>query len=164
MRAQSLGRRDVLRRGATIGLAASAATLASTGMSALGQDATPAAGGESDLETLKRNVRATYDKTKSDIDALGSDIDAGTRDVYDRLRAELDAIGDELAKAENIPHDSVHAVKRAYRDVQHKLEDLDHEAHRGLHRAEEAGHDAWHDIRKGLHDVHKTVDHVIDAL
>jgi hypothetical protein len=164
MGSQSLGRRDVLRQGAGLGLAMSAIGLAVTGTAALAQDGTPASGGETDIEKLKSDVRSEYDKAKSDIEALGEHITDATKDAYDELKKGLDAIGDEITKAENIPSDSVHEVKRAYRDIQHALEDLDLEAHRAMHKTDDATVDSWYEVRKGLHGVHKRIDHVIDAV
>jgi hypothetical protein len=164
MGSQPVGRRRVLKQGAGLGLAVSAIGLAASGVSTLAQSGTPSTGGETDLEKLKSDVRAMYDKAKSDIDALGSDITDASKATYDELKKGLDAIGDELARAESIPSDSVREAKRAYRDVQHHIADLDLEAHHAIHATAETSHDAWHEVRKGLHSVHKSIDHVIDAI
>ena len=164
MGSQPVGRRSVLKQGAGIGLAVSALGLAASGASALAQDATPSPGGETDLEKLKSDVRAQYDKAKRDVDALGGRITDASKATYDDLKKRLDAIGDELAKAESIPSDSVHEAKRAYRDVQHHLEDLDLDAHHAVHVTVEVNHEAWHEVRKAIHHVHKSIDHVIDAM
>ena len=161
MNPQEIGRRGVLKRGVGLGLAVSAAGFASAGAQGA---ATPSAGGETDIDRLKEHVRSEYDRVGQDLEALGDQVSDDGREAYDRIKSGFDALGRELERAENIPHDSVREVKRAYRDVQHGLEDLDHEAEVALHKTDDAGQDVWHDARKGLHDVHKAIDHVIDAV
>ena len=165
MPSEIIGRRGLLKHGLGYGLVASIASLAIGAVPATAQGATtPAAGDGSDIDTLKADVRAAYDKTNGDLDTLGADVTEATRDSYDVLKQGFDAIADELAKAENIPSDSARESKRAYRDIQHRLEDLDDEADRALHKVDLAGKDSWHGIRETLHRVHKSTDHVIDAL
>ncbi len=182
MSSANIGRRNLLARSAGFGLAASGA-LATAAMPVSAQDAaTPGAGPETDVDTLKADVRSAYDTTKGDLETLGGDISDDTRDTFDELRKGFDAIGTELSRAEEIPHDSVHQVKRAYRDIQHALEALDDQADRALHlplhlhdqvagrpaegneKVDDAAKDTWHGVREALHSVHRTVDHVIDAV
>ena len=95
MRSPHMGRRTLIAGGAGLGLAATGALAASA------QDAaTPAAGGGSDLDQLKADVRAAYDKTKSDLETLGGDVSEDTRDAFDGIKSDFDAIGTELTKAE----------------------------------------------------------------
>jgi len=165
MPSENIGRRGLLKRGVGFGLVASATGLAADAVPVVAQGATtPAAGDDSDIDTLKADVRAAYDKANSDLDRLGADVTDDTRDSYDELKQGFDAIGDELTKAETIPPDSARESKRAYRDIQHRLEDLDDEADRALHQVNAAGKDPWHGIREALHSVHQSADHVIDAL
>jgi enamine deaminase RidA (YjgF/YER057c/UK114 family) len=176
-----MGRRTLIAGGAGLGLAATGALTASA------QDAaTPAAGGESDLDQLKADVRAAYDKTRSDLETLGGDVSADTRAAFDELTTGFEAIGTELTKAEELPHDAAHQVKRAYRDIAHALEELDDRTDLVLHLPLHA-HDnkaggsgggdgngggqvaadvkeTWHGVREALHHVHRSIDHVIDAL
>lgn len=160
-----IGRRGLLTHGVGYGLIASVTGLAIGAVPAAAQGATtPAAGDGSDIDTLKADVRAAYDKTNGDLDTLGADVTDDTRDTYDDLKQGFDAIGDELTKAENIPSDSAAESKRAYRDIQHSLEDLDDEADRALHKVDVGGKESWHGVREALHSVHQAVDHVIDAL
>jgi enamine deaminase RidA (YjgF/YER057c/UK114 family) len=182
MSLENIGRRNLLARGAGVGLAVTAG-LAMTVVPVAAQDsATPAAGGESDIDKLKADVRAAYDKTKGDLETLGSDVSDDTRDAFDELQAGFDAIGTELSRAEEIPNDSVRQVKRAYRDVQHALEELDDKVDRVLHlplhlhdqvagrsadakdQVDDAVKDTWHGVREALHSVHRAADHVIDAV
>lgn len=184
MSSRNIGRRTLVARSAGLGLAASG-VLATAGLPVRAQDAaTPAAGGETDIDKLKADVRAAYDKTKGDLDTLGADVSDDTRDAYDELKKGYEAIGVELAAAEKLPLDSAHQVKRAYRDIQHALEELDDQTDRVLHlplhlhddvagqpgegsgnnQVDAAVKDTWHGVREALHSVHRSVDHVFDAL
>lgn len=181
MSSPNIGRRNLLARSAGLGFVASG-VLAPAAMPVSAQDAaTPDVEGDTDLDTLKADVRSAYDTTKADLETLGGDVSDDTRETFDELQQGFDAIGTELSKAEEIPHDSVHQVKRAYRDIQHALEELDDQADRVLHlplhlhdqvagrpaegndKVDDAAKDTWHGVREALHSVHRTVDHVIDA-
>ena len=182
MSSPNIGRRNLLARSAGLGFVASG-VLAPAAMPVSAQDAaTPGAGPETDVDTLKADVRSAYNTTKGDLETLGGDVSDDTRDSFDELQKGFDAISAELSKAEEIPHDSVHQVKRAYRDIQHAFEDLDDQADRVLHlplhlhdqvagrpadgndKVDDAAKNTWHGVREALHTVHRTVDHVIDAV
>jgi hypothetical protein len=158
MSSDNFGRRGLLKKGAAIGLAASAAGMA---VAAGAQDATPAA---TDIDKVKSDVRTEFDKAKSELDRLGGDVGDDSKDAFDELKKGFDAIGDELAKAEAIPHDSVKEIKRAYRAIQHKLDDFDRGIERLLDKGDTGVKDVFHDIRKAAHEVHKRIDHVFDEL
>lgn len=181
MSSANIGRRNLIARSAGLGLAASGA-LATAVIPVSAQDtATPGAGGETDLDTLKADVRSAYDTTKSDLETLGGEISDDTRATFDELMQGFAAIGTALSSAEEIPHDAVRQLKRAYRDIQHALEELDDRADRVLHlplhlhddvagrpadggaKVDDAAKETWHGVREALHTVHRSVDHVIDA-
>lgn len=183
MSSSNIGRRTLIARSAGLGLAATGVLATAVGAQ---DSATPAAGGDLSLDKLKADVRAAYDKSKSDLDTLGGDVSADTRDAFDGLKSDFDAIGAELTAAEALPHDAAHEVKHAYRNIQHRLEELDDRTDRVLHlplhlHDDVAGgsgqgngngnaqvaddvKDPWHGVREALHHVHRSIDHVIDAL
>jgi hypothetical protein len=151
-------------------------------MTVSAQDAaTPGANGETDLDTLRADVRSAYDTAKSELETLGGAVSDDTRATFDEVQKGFDAIGTDLTRAEAIPNDSIRQVKRAYRDIQHALERLDDQVDRVLtlplhlhdqvpgrsgdrsDAVDTSAKDAWHGVREALHSVHRPIDHIFDA-
>lgn len=154
----SVGRRNLLMRGAGAG---AGLALAAVAFGASAQSTPTTSSGR--LEQARKDVRDAYDKTKQDIDDFGGKVTDPTKSTYDGIKTAFDDLGTKLDDAEKLPADSAHDVKRAYRDIQHGLDDLDLKIDELESATDKDAKTGWDAVRKSVRDVHHQVDYVFDS-